>query len=133
MERSREEICKNKAYQRNFGFWSEEEQKHISNARIAVAGAGGDIAPADVFAVAEDVGLLLAEINGDADGARLAAAMPDKERAAGGIGRLNIDSAADHFLTGKGGGHLAGTENAAGNGSQSESCSLHSGIIFSPG
>ncbi len=42
MKRSREEICKNKAYQRNFGFWSEEEQEHISNARIAVAGAGGD-------------------------------------------------------------------------------------------
>jgi len=42
MERSREEICKNKAYQRNFGFWSEEEQEHISKAKVAVAGAGGD-------------------------------------------------------------------------------------------
>jgi len=36
------ESYKDKAYQRNYGFWNEEEQKRISKARIAIAGAGGD-------------------------------------------------------------------------------------------
>lgn len=33
---------KNKAYNRNFGFWNEAEQKCLSDAKIAIAGVGGD-------------------------------------------------------------------------------------------
>lgn len=36
------EDYKNIAYQRNYGFWNEAEQKCLSKARVAIAGAGGD-------------------------------------------------------------------------------------------
>lgn len=32
----------NRANARNFGFWTEQEQERLSNAKIAIAGAGGD-------------------------------------------------------------------------------------------
>ena len=36
------EDYKNKAFQRNYGFWNEEEQKCLSESKVAIAGAGGD-------------------------------------------------------------------------------------------
>lgn len=33
---------KNKAYNRNFGFWNEAEQKCLHEAKVAIAGVGGD-------------------------------------------------------------------------------------------
>lgn len=36
------EIHKDIAYQRNYGFWNEEEQNKLSIAKVAIAGVGGD-------------------------------------------------------------------------------------------
>lgn len=36
------EDYKDKAYQRNFGFWNESEQQRLSRAKVAIAGVGGD-------------------------------------------------------------------------------------------
>jgi len=36
------EKYKDRAYQRNYGFWSEAEQKKLSESKVAIAGVGGD-------------------------------------------------------------------------------------------
>lgn len=72
------------------------------------------IGPADVLIVTENVGLLLAQVDGHSHGATVSAAMPDKKRAALAaccLRWLNNDSSADnHFLGSKGIGHLTGAQ-----------------------
>ena len=65
--------------------------------RCAITAASGrHVGPADVFAIAEDVGLLLAEIDVDAGEAAAATTVPDIQRRAAGIDGLH-DDGATHF------------------------------------
>ncbi len=86
----------------------------------------GDISPAYIFAVTEDISLLLAEVDSDTNWAGLTTAVPNIEWAIEQIDGLDKDGLADDFPPNKRVRQLTGTETDESQVGECETCSIHS-------